>query len=200
MPAVIPWPFAITSDLRWPVRNQTLAGVENQMPDQINSILGDIGVRKTLARLADSIFRRDPVEHGACYCEDGEWHAFNTITRGRENIRRHWMQVMEGFPFVRQTVSSLVIEVDGDEAASRGYVDEVLRMPDRSVQLVMGMYHSTFKRHGDDWLLKVHRYDQIYYGPPSMQGKFFPLLAYGRAPFDPDPSRHTAPMDLSSPD
>ncbi len=140
------------------------------------------------------------MDHGACYAEDGEWHAFKTITRGRENIRRHWLQVMEGFPFACQSVSSLVIEVDGNEAASRGYVDEVLRMPDGSAQIVMGIYHSTFKRYGDDWLLKVHRYDQLYYGPSSLEGKFFPILDYGRPPFDPDPNRDTAPLDISLPD
>ncbi len=164
--------------------------------ETINRLDGDLGVRRTLARLGDSIFRRDPVAHGQCYAPDGEWHAFGTITRGREAVVDHWWAVMQGFPFVRQTISSLVIEVDGDTAASRGAVDEVLRMPDGSYQMVMGVYHSTFRKYGREWLLQVHRYDQLYYGSPALDGKFFPVMAYGPAPHDPDPSRMTAPMDI----
>lgn len=165
--------------------------------DELNAVLGDLGVRKTLARLADSLFRRDPDVHGSCYAPDGEWHAFNVITRGRENVVNHWLNVMQGFPFVRQSVSSLVIDVRGDEAAARGHVDEVLIMPDGARRIVMGVYHSTFKRYEADWLLKVHRYDQVYFGSPLLDGKFFPILDYGKPPYDPDPARHTAPMDIS---
>lgn len=163
----------------------------------INRLDGDIGVRRTLARLGDSIFRRDREAHGQCYAPEGEWHAFGVITRGREAVTDHWWNVMQGFPFVRQTISSLVIEVDGDTAASRGHVDEVLRMPDGSHQVVMGIYHSTFRKIGAEWLLTVHRYDQVYYGSPALDGKFFPIIDYGPAPHDPDPSRMTATMDIS---
>lgn len=158
---------------------------------------GDVGVRRTLALLGDSIFRRDPDAHARCYAPDGEWHAFGTITRGREAVVNHWWDVMQGFPFVRQTISSLIIDVDGDTAASRGHVDEVLRMPDGSYQAVMGIYHSTFQKYGREWLIKVHRYDQVYYGSPMLDGKFFPILDYGPAPHDPDPTRITATMDIS---
>lgn len=159
-------------------------------------VAGDLGVRRTLARLSDSIFRRDRVAHGECYAVSGEWHAFGTITRGREAVVDHWWNIMQGFPFVRQQISCLVIEVDGDNAASRGQVDEILRMPDGSHQIVMGMYHTTFERVDDEWLILVHRYDQVYFGPPSLDGKFFPVMDYGRPPHDPDPSRLTAPMDI----
>ena len=165
--------------------------------DLIGRLDGDLGVRRTLALLGDSIFRRDREAHMRCYAPDGEWHAFGVITRGREAVAEHWWNVMQGFPFVRQTISSLVIEVDGDTAASRGHVDEVLRMPDGSYQTVMGIYHSTFRKYGAEWLLQVHRYDQVYYGSPALDGKFFPVLDYGAAPHDPDPSRMTAPMDIS---
>lgn len=161
-----------------------------------NWILGNLGVRQTLARLSDSIFRRDKAAHALCYAEEGEWHAFGTITRGREAVVEHWWQVMQGFPFVRQQISALVIEVDGDNAVSRGHVDEVLRMPDGSYQTVMGIYHTTFRRNGDDWLILVHRYDQVYFGPADLSGKFFPVLDYGPPPHDFDPGRMTAPMDI----
>jgi hypothetical protein len=166
------------------------------MMDDLNRVAGDLGVRRTLARLSDSIFRRDRIAHGECYAENGEWHAFGVITRGRQAVVDHWWAVMQGFPFVRQDISSLVIEVEGNGAASRGYVDETLRMPDGSHQIVMGLYHTTFEKVGEEWLILVHRYDQLYYGPPSLDGKFFPILDYGRPPHDPDPARLTAPMDI----
>lgn len=162
--------------------------------------IADLSIRKTLAKLSDSISRRDPVAHGECYAEDGEWHAFGTITRGRAAVVAHWSEVMKQFPFVRQTLSSLVIEAAGDTAACRAYVDEILVMPDRSVNAVMGIYHSTFVERDGDWLISVHRYDQLYFGSPSFDGRFFPMLDYGPAPFDPDPGRMTAAMDLSPPD
>ncbi|MGE4432305.1 MAG: nuclear transport factor 2 family protein [Sphingobium sp.] len=112
----------------------------------LNLLDADVGVRRTLARLGDSIFRRDPDTHGRCYAEDGEWHAFGSIIRGRSAVVDHWWNIMQGFPFVRQTISSLVIEAEGDTAASRGHVDEVLRMPDGSYKTVMGIYHSTSAR------------------------------------------------------
>ncbi|MGE4432306.1 MAG: hypothetical protein AB7E05_16365 [Sphingobium sp.] len=45
-------------------------------------------------------------------------------------------------------------------------------------------------------MLTVHRYDQVYYGSPMLDGKFFPILEYGPPPHDPDPSRITAMMDI----
>ena len=166
----------------------------------IEQAIADLAIRKTLAKLSDSIARRDPVAHGECYAENGEWHAFGTITRGREAVVRHWSEIMTQFPFVRQTLSSLVIEVAGETAACRAYVDEILIMPDRSVKAVMGIYHTTFAREGGAWLVSVHRYDQVYFGPPSFEGKFFPMMDYGPTPYDPDPTRMTLPMDISPPD
>lgn len=73
-------------------------------------------------------------------------------------------------------------------------------MPDGTSALVLGIYHYTFKCEAGAWKMHVNRYDQIYFGSPAFDGRFFPLMDYGRAPHDPDPTRMTKSMDLSPPD
>jgi uncharacterized protein (TIGR02246 family) len=166
---------------------------------ELEKVVAELAIRNLIARLSDSITRRDPVTYAACYAEDAEWDAFGTVTRGRATIVGHWIEVMKGFPFVVQHVNSIVIEVDGDTAASRGYVDEILRMPDGTGKVVVGVYHNTYKKSAGAWLIAVSRYDQIYFGSGLYDGHFFPLMDYGAPPHDPDPSRKTKPMDLSNP-
>lgn len=160
--------------------------------------IADLAIRKTLARLSDSIFRRDPVAHGACYARQGEWHAFGAITRGRDAVVQHWLAVIEDFPFAWQTIGSLIIEVTGDTAAARGSLDEIVRMRDGTVMRVMGMQHLVLVLEDDDWRIQVNRYDQIFFGTPALHGQFFPILDYGPPPHDPDPDRMTRPIDIGA--
>jgi hypothetical protein len=103
---------------------------------------------------------------------------------------------MRQFPVAWQTVNTIVLEIDGDAALGRCYVQEILRLADGSARAAMGVYHDAFAVEDGRWTFASRRYDPVYIGVADYTAAFFDVPAYGAPPHDPDPARLTAPLSL----
>lgn len=120
-----------------------------------------------LARIAHLADAGDPEEYLLCFTADAVWDLADaadlpmdvqTIT-GRDAVRagvheRRAAGIQGPGTHTRHDVSSIVVDVDGDQAVARSYF-RYYRDTDRIPSLVaMGAYSDTFVRGTSGWLLQ----------------------------------------------
>lgn len=115
------------------------------MDDPIERLLVESDIRQLLARYTDAIYRKDFAALATCWAGDGVWHAFGQRTAGRDAIG--WLQALTGmFSLIWQTAHNVVIQIDGDEAIGRIYIDEISCDLKYVRRFAMGIYHDRYAR------------------------------------------------------
>ncbi len=124
---------------------------------------------------ADGVMQRDAELWGNTFTADGEWHlgADRPPVQGRENLKAFWSQVMAGYPNVLHWVQPGVIEVDGDRARARFYIQENIKDAEGNAFRVAGVYNDELAKENGEWRFAVRRFHSIYRGPVDMSGDWF---------------------------
>ena len=135
--------------------------------------LEDIHAIQTLGQIyADGVMQRDAEIWGNTWAENGEWHLSPNMdpVRGRENLKAFWSGVMSGYPNVLHWVQPGIIEVDGDNASARFYVQENIKDAQGESFRVAGVYNDTLIREKGEWRFSQRVFNVIYRGPVDMGG------------------------------
>ena len=109
------------------------------MSDQATA--DELSIRRLNADYCDAIMRRDADAWGATWADDGQWFLTDEPTQGRDNLVAQWLATMEGFPVVFHQVTNEQIDVSGDSARQRVYVNEELVMADGQALRFVGVYN-----------------------------------------------------------
>lgn len=121
---------------------------------------------------ADGVMQRDAEIWGNTWAEQGAWHLspdMDPVT-GREALKGFWTNVMAGYPQVLHWVQPGLIEVDGDTATARFYVQENIKDAEGQGFRVAGVYNDELIREDGQWRFAVRRFSVIYRGPVDMSG------------------------------
>ena len=123
-------------------------------------------------RYADGVMQRDAEIWGNTWAENGEWHLAPGMdpVQGRENLKAFWTNVMSGYPNVLHWVQPGLIEVDGDTASARFYVQENIKDAQGDSFRVAGVYNDTLVREDGEWKFSVRHFSTMYRGPVDMSG------------------------------
>lgn len=121
---------------------------------------------------ADGVMRRDAEIWGSTFAEDGEWHLSPAMdpVKGRENLKAFWSSVMAGYPNVLHWVQPGLIEVDGEQATARFYVQENIKDAEGNGFRVAGVYNDDLIKENGEWKFAVRRFSAMYRGPVDMSG------------------------------
>ena len=133
----------------------------------------DIQEIQHLAQLyADGVMQRDAEIWGNTWAENGEWHLMPGMepVKGREALKAFWTGVMGGYPSVLHWVQPGLIEVNGDTASARFYVQENIKDAEGNGFRVAGVYNDDIVRENGEWKFAVRKFDVIYRGPVDMSG------------------------------
>ena len=122
-------------------------------------------------RYADAVMRHDADDWGATWAENGEWHMGPEPIVGRDNIVTAWKGMMAGFPFAAFMVQPAIVDVDGDTAKSRTYVQESLQSADGNAFRVIGCYNDDLVKEDGAWKFAARRYTVLYQGPVDLSGE-----------------------------
>ncbi len=125
------------------------------------SLEAESAIRKLNARYCDAIIRRDPIDWGALWHEDAKWYLLGNWIEGRDSIVAAWEEALSGLPVVYQRMSGEIIEVDGDSAACRVYVDEQVVDAEGTALNFVGVYNDKCVYRGEKWMYMVRRFDLI---------------------------------------
>ena len=121
---------------------------------------------------ADGVMRRDAEIWGSTFTEDGEWHLSPAMdpVKGRENLKAFWSNLMAGYPNVLHWVQPGLIEVDGEHATARFYVQEQIKDAEGNSFRVAGVYNDELVKENGEWMFSVRRFSTMYRGPVDMTG------------------------------
>ncbi len=121
---------------------------------------------------ADGVMQRDADIWGDTFAENGAWILSSDMepVRGRENLKAFWTGVMAGYPNVLHWVQPGIIEVDGDTATARFYVQENIKDAEGNTFRVAGVYNDELVRENGEWKFNVRRFNAMYRGPVDMSG------------------------------
>ena len=159
----------------------------------LESVEKELAIRQLLARSSDCVWRKDLEGYGDCWSKNGQWRLLGQVFNGRDAIKAGWWQFMDRLRSAWQVSNSIVLEIEGEQAFGRIYLDETLYMPDGSVTLTRGIYHDTYRIESRRWVFARRHIDFIYMGPADMSGRFFATCDYGPAPRDANPDRPATP-------
>jgi 3-phenylpropionate/cinnamic acid dioxygenase small subunit len=124
-------------------------------------------IAEVLVRYATGIDRRDWTLFRSCFTEDvraeygdvGRWASVDEITEFMTNVHADMGHTMH-------QLSNIAINVDGDTASARTYVDAVLMTPDgQSGVNPVGFYDDELVLTPDGWRIARRHVTIVYYRP-----------------------------------
>ena len=121
---------------------------------------------------ADGVMQRDADIWGDTFAEQGEWHLAPGMdpVQGRDNLKAFWLSVMAGYPNVLHWVQPGIIQVDGEQATARFYVQENIKDAEGNSFRVAGVYNDELIKENGKWKFAVRRFNTMYRGPVDMSG------------------------------
>jgi len=131
-------------------------------------------IQHLAALYGDGVMQRDADIWGDTFAEDGEWHLSPGAdpVKGRDNLKAFWSNVMAGYPNVLHWVQPGIIEVQGDTATARFYIQENIRDAQGESFRMAGVYNDELIKENGAWKFAVRRLGVLYRGPVDMSGEW----------------------------
>ncbi|GIG90688.1 nuclear transport factor 2 family protein [Plantactinospora endophytica] len=131
---------------------------------EIDSLRGeftDAGMMRDFDRWAD------------LFAEDGVWRIPDAGVElvGRAALRAGIERLQGNWEFFVQNTHPGIVQVDGDTAIGRAYVNEIGRFRDGSSHLNFAIYHDRFRRTPDGWKFTERSYELRYVDTSPLHGK-----------------------------
>lgn len=153
------------------------------MNEAIERLQAESEIRQLLARYTDGIYRKDFEALSSCWLHDGVWHAFGQRTAGREQIIGWLENLTSMFRLIWQTAHSVILEIDGEGATGRLYIDEISCDLHDVRRFAMGIYHDRYRRIDGRWCFAERHWDLLYLGAPDLSAKLWQMPVFGPPPY-----------------
>ena len=120
----------------------------------------------------DAAMMRDRARLASLFTWDGALRMPNIPAEmvGREEIRAAGERLQEQWDFFVQTTHPGTIQLDGDTAAGRAYIQELARTRDGRQGLNYAIYHDRYERTGDGWKFTERVYEVRYLDTTPLAG------------------------------
>jgi len=143
-----------------------------------DAVAVELAIRHLVSAYADAVNRRDKALWASTWAEDSVWDLSALSAEGKDNIVQLWEGAMAGFEFVAQIVHQGTVEIDGDRATGRWYLQENLK-PVNSAEgrFSLGTYVDEYVKEGGKWLFASRKYHVFYSeeGPGVTAGTVTPI-------------------------
>jgi ketosteroid isomerase-like protein len=130
----------------------------------------------------DAVMMRDYGRVASLFTSDGALRMPNVPVDlvGREEIRAWGDKVPAFVDYLVQTTHPGMIELDGDIASGRAYLQELIRLRDGSSHLNYAIYHDRYQRTGDGWKFTERVYEIRYLDTSPLAGSVPHAAGSGR--------------------
>ncbi|GCD94675.1 nuclear transport factor 2 family protein [Embleya hyalina] len=139
---------------------------------KLQSIVDRIEIAALWGEFTDAAMMRDYDRLVSLFVDDGVWRipeAHVGLT-GRREIRAGIERLQGAWEFFVQTVHPGAIELDGDTASGRAYVQEIGRMRDGRSGVNYSLYHDRYRRTSDGWKFTERVYEVRYLDTTPLAG------------------------------
>ena len=138
----------------------------------LQAIADRIEIEALRGEFTDAVMMRDRARLASLFTADGALRMPNVPTEqvGREQIRAGGEELQALWEFFVQTTHPGTIQLDGDTATGRAYIQELARARDGRQGLNYAIYHDRYRRTGDGWKFTERVYEVRYLDTTPLAG------------------------------
>jgi ketosteroid isomerase-like protein len=136
------------------------------------AIADRVEIEALRGEFTDGAMMRDYDRVASLFTPDGALRMPNVPVEleGPEQIRTWGARVPEFVEFLVQNTHAGVIQLDGDTASGRAYMQEVLRTRDGHAEVNYAIYHDRYRRTADGWKFTERVYEIRYLDTTPLAG------------------------------
>ena len=136
------------------------------------AIADRVEIEALRAEFTDAAMMRDRARLASLFTPDGALRMPNIPAEliGQEQIRAFGRRVPEVVDFLVQNTHPGSIQLDGDTATGRAYIQELARTRDGRQGLNYAIYHDRYQRTGDGWKFTERVYEVRYEDTTPLAG------------------------------
>jgi ketosteroid isomerase-like protein len=136
------------------------------------AIADRVEIEALRGEFTDAVMMRDYDRAAALFTPDGALRMPNVPVEleGPEQIRAWGARVPEFVDFLVQTTHPGVIQLDGDTASGRAYLQEVLRTREGHAEVNYAIYHDRYQRTAGGWKFTERVYEVRYVDTSPLAG------------------------------
>jgi ketosteroid isomerase-like protein len=136
------------------------------------AIADRVEIEALRGEFTDAVMMRDYGRAASLFTPDGALRMPNVPVEleGPEQIRAWGARVPEFVDFLVQTTHPGVIQLDGDTASGRAYMQEVLRTREGHAEVNYAIYHDRYQRTAGGWKFTERVYEVRYVDTSPLAG------------------------------
>jgi ketosteroid isomerase-like protein len=136
------------------------------------AIADRVEIEALRGEFTDAVMMRDGGRLASLFTPDGELRMPNIPVElaGREEIRAGCERLQALWEFFVQTTHPGIIQLDGDSATGRTYVQELARLRDGRQGLNYAIYHDRYQRAEDGWKFTERVFEVRYLDTSPLTG------------------------------
>ena len=136
------------------------------------AIADRVEIEALRGEFTDAAMMRDRGRLASLFTQDGALRMPNIPAElvGREQIRAGGERLQAQWDFFVQTTHPGTIQLDGDTATGRAYIQELIGLRDGSSHANYAIYHDRYQRTGDGWKFTERVYEVRYLDTTPLAG------------------------------
>jgi ketosteroid isomerase-like protein len=136
------------------------------------AIADRVEIETLRGEFTDAVMMRDRARLSSLFTPDGALRMPNIPVEfvGREEIRVGGERLQAQWDFFVQTTHPGTIQLDGDAATGRAYIQELARTRDGRQGMNYAVYHDRYQRTGDGWKFTERVYEVRYLDTTPLAG------------------------------
>lgn len=145
--------------------------------EEIKSLLkvkDELEIRSLADKFSDAANRVDGKAFQKLWATDSKWiigAPINMEFKGKENMSDSVTHMLGLWDFFVQLTGPGVVNIDGDKATARFYVNEIARKSDdKTGNYNLSMYEDELIKENGEWVFLKRSYHTIYQDSPSYTG------------------------------
>jgi ketosteroid isomerase-like protein len=170
---VLPWtlPAAPSDSDRGAVACR-LRGEKEELMSDFQAIADRVEIEALRGEFTDAAMMRDRARLASLFTADGALRMPDIPAEltGREQIREGGERLQAQWDIFVQTTHPGTIQLDGDSATGRAYLQELVRARDGRQGLNYAIYHDRYQRTGDGWRFAERVYEIRYLDTTPLAG------------------------------
>ena len=138
----------------------------------LQAVADRVEIEALRAEFSDASLQHDWDRFASLFTSDGTWAMphIDVELVGRDTIRTEVERLRGTWAFFVQNTHPGVIELDGDTATGRAYIEEFGRFRDGSSNLNSSLYHDRYERTPEGWRFAERCYEVRYVDPSPLPG------------------------------
>jgi ketosteroid isomerase-like protein len=148
----------------------------------LQAIADRVEIEALRGEFTDSAMMRDRARMASLFTPDGVLRMPNVPVElaGREQIRAGGEQLQGLWDFFVQNTHPGWIQLDGDTASGRAYMQEVARLRDGRSEQNFAIYHDRYQRTAEGWKFTERVYEVRYHDTSPLAGSAPPAAEGAR--------------------